>query len=98
LRYESSYRSIYHNGLILLLKYLCGFKGSEILEMVREESRKYSVEMKIKSAAHIAFLGIKEEDVDAIWSDLGTEQGYPTGLCVRSLKVCTGNRMASQRH
>ena len=77
----------------------CGLATPELLERFAEVARKYSAEMKITSAARIAFLGIKEEDVDAIWSDLDTDQGYPVGLCVRSIKVCPGKsfcRLAKQ--
>lgn len=77
----------------------CGLVTPELLERFANVARKYSAEMKITSAARIAFLGIKEEDVDAIWSELGTGQGYPVGLCVRSIKVCPGKsfcRLAKQ--
>lgn len=77
----------------------CGLVTPEILERFARIARKYSAELKITSAARIAFLGIKEEEVDAIWEDLGTEQGYPVGLCVRSIKVCPGKsfcRLAKQ--
>jgi NAD(P)H-nitrite reductase large subunit len=77
----------------------CGLVTPELLERFAKIAKKYSVEMKITSAARIAFIGIKEEEVDAIWADLGTDQGYPVGLCVRSIKVCPGKsfcRLAKQ--
>jgi NAD(P)H-nitrite reductase large subunit len=77
----------------------CGLVTPELLERFAKIAKKYSVEMKITSAARIAFIGIKEEEVDAIWEDLGTDQGYPVGLCVRSIKVCPGKtfcRLAKQ--
>ncbi|MEJ2154130.1 MAG: NAD(P)/FAD-dependent oxidoreductase [Desulfobacteraceae bacterium] len=77
----------------------CGLVTPELLERFAKTAKKYAVEMKITSAARIAFFGVKEEDVDAIWSDLGTDQGYPVGLCVRSIKVCPGKtfcRLAKQ--
>ena len=77
----------------------CGLVTPELLERFARIAVKYSAEMKITSAARIAFLGIKEEDVDAIWEDLGIDRGYPVGLCVRSIKVCPGKsycRLAKQ--
>ena len=77
----------------------CGLVTPELLERFARVAVKYSAELKITSAARIAFLGIKEEDVDAIWADLGTDPGYPVGLCVRSVKVCPGKsycRLAKQ--
>jgi NAD(P)H-nitrite reductase large subunit len=77
----------------------CGLVTPELLERFAKIARKYAAELKITSAARIAFLGIKEQDVDAIWEDLGTDRGYPVGLCVRSIKVCPGKsycRLAKQ--
>jgi NAD(P)H-nitrite reductase large subunit len=77
----------------------CGLVTPELLERLAKIAVKYSAELKITSAARIAFLGIKEEDVDTIWDDLGIDQGYPVGLCVRSIKVCPGKsycRLAKQ--
>jgi NAD(P)H-nitrite reductase large subunit len=77
----------------------CGLVSPEMLECFAKVARKYKAELKITSAARIAFIGIKEEDVDAIWQELGTDPGYPVGLCVRSIKVCPGKsscRLAKQ--
>jgi NAD(P)H-nitrite reductase large subunit len=68
----------------------CGLVTPEILEHFAKVARKYKVDLKITSAARIAFIGIREEEVDAIWKDLDTAPGYPVGLCVRSIKVCPG--------
>ena len=77
----------------------CGLVTHELLERFAKVAKKYSVELKITSASRIAFLGVKVEDVDALWSDLGIDQGHPVGLCVRSIKVCPGKsfcRLAKQ--
>jgi NAD(P)H-nitrite reductase large subunit len=77
----------------------CGLVSPEMLERFAKVARKYKAELKITSAARIAFFGIKEEDVDAIWQELDTDPGYPVGLCVRSIKVCPGKsfcRLAKQ--
>ena len=43
-------------------------------------------------AARIAIVGIREEDVDAVWADLNMSPGHAVGLCVRSIKACPGTQ------
>lgn len=78
----------------------CGMLTLEMLEKFASVARKYdTAALKITSAARIAILGIKEEDVDDIWKDLGFDPGHAVGLCVRSVKVCPGTdfcRLAKQ--
>ncbi len=69
----------------------CGIVTPELLEKLAAIARKYNAAaLKITSAARIALVGIKEEDIDDVWKDLGIEQGHAVGLCVRSIKVCPG--------
>jgi len=35
-------------------------------------------------------LGLREEDIDSVWNDLGMDMGAAIGLCVRSVKTCPG--------
>ncbi len=78
----------------------CGMLTPEMLEKFASVARKYdTAALKITSAARIAILGIHEEDVDAIWEELGFDAGHAVGLCVRSVKVCPGTdfcRLAKQ--
>jgi len=78
----------------------CGLLTAEMLEKFATVAKKYSgAQLKITSAARIAILGIKEEDVDPIWEELGFDLGHAVGLCVRSVKVCPGTqhcRLAKQ--
>lgn len=78
----------------------CGMLTPEMLEKFVVVARKYDIgALKITSAARIAILGIKEEDIDGIWQDLGFDHGHAVGLCVRSVKVCPGTdfcRLAKQ--
>jgi len=69
----------------------CGIVTAEMLEKFAAVARKYeATALKITSAARVAFFGIKEEDVEAIWEDLDFDKGHAVGLCVRSVKVCPG--------
>ncbi len=69
----------------------CGVVTPEILRTIADVAEKYRVPMiKLTSAARIALLGIKEEDVDGIWADLDMDPGNVVGICVRSIKACPG--------
>jgi NAD(P)H-nitrite reductase large subunit len=46
--------------------------------------------LKITGATRIAIVGLKEEDIDAIWNELGMSAGAAVGLCVRSIRACPG--------
>jgi len=69
----------------------CGLVTPERLRKLADTAEKYGVSaMKITSAARIALIGIREDQVDDIWKDLGMNAGHAVGLCVRSIKVCPG--------
>jgi NAD(P)H-nitrite reductase large subunit len=61
------------------------------LRTLADVADKYQVSaLKITSAARIAIIGLKEDQVDGVWEDLGMDPGHAVGLCVRSIKVCPG--------
>lgn len=69
----------------------CGVVSPETLRKLADVAEKYgAAALKITSAARIAIVGLKEEDVDAVWADLGMSPGAAVGLCVRSIKACPG--------
>jgi NAD(P)H-nitrite reductase large subunit len=64
------------------------------LRKIADVAEKYeTVALKITSAARIAMVGLKEEDIDRAWQDLGMNPGAAVGLCVRSIKACPGNTL-----
>jgi NAD(P)H-nitrite reductase large subunit len=67
-----------------------GFTDSATLRKICDVADKYGAELKITSAQRIALMGVREEDLDAIWAELAQDQGAPIGLCVRSVKICPG--------
>ena len=68
-----------------------GFVSPALLRKICDVSDKYRINtLKLTSAQRIALIGIKEEDLDAIWSELGFPPGAAIGLCVRSVKICPG--------
>lgn len=69
----------------------CGVVSPDTLRKLADVAEKYNVAaLKITSAARIAIVGLKEEDVDNVWKDLGMSPGAGVGLCVRSIKACPG--------
>lgn len=69
----------------------CGVVSPDTLRKLADVAEKYNAAaLKITSAARIAIVGLKEEDVDNVWNDLGMQAGAGVGLCVRSVKACPG--------
>jgi len=69
----------------------CGVIKPETLRKLADVAEKYKAQaLKITSAARIAIVGVEEQDVDSIWSELGMPPGAAVGLCVRSVKACPG--------
>ncbi len=69
-----------------------GFTDTATLRKICDVADKYKLELKITSAQRIAMIGAKEEELDAIWSDLAQNPGAAIGLCVRSVKICPGTQ------
>jgi NAD(P)H-nitrite reductase large subunit len=69
----------------------CGVVQPETLRKLADVAQKYQAQaLKITGAARIAIVGLKEEDVDNVWEDLGMSPGASVGLCVRIVKACPG--------
>jgi NAD(P)H-nitrite reductase large subunit len=70
----------------------CGVVTPQLLRNLADVAEKYNVQaMKITGATRIALIGFKEEQIDAVWQDLGMQPGAAVGLCVRSIRACPGN-------
>ena len=69
----------------------CGVIKPQTLRKLADVAEKYGAQaLKITSAARIAIVGVEEQDVESIWSELGMSPGATVGLCVRSVKACPG--------
>lgn len=69
----------------------CGVITPQLMRQIADVADKYQLQaLKITSAARIALVGVKAEDVDSVWQDLGMDPGHAVGLCVRSVKACPG--------
>ncbi len=68
-----------------------GITDTATLRRICDVADKYRVKaVKLTSAQRIALIGIREEELDAVWADLAQAQGAVIGLCVRSVKICPG--------
>lgn len=69
----------------------CGFVTPELLRKIADVAEKFDAKsIKITGAARIAIIGLKEEDIDPAWQELGMAKGAAVGLCVRSIRTCPG--------
>lgn len=69
-----------------------GLVDPATLRKFADVAEKYQVKIiKITSEHRISLFGINEEDIDAIYNDLGMEPGGHIGKSVRAAKFCTGN-------
>jgi NAD(P)H-nitrite reductase large subunit len=69
----------------------CGLVTPGLLRKIADVAEKYDVEaIKITGATRFALVGLKEQDIDAVWHDLGVGPGAAVGLCVRSIRTCPG--------
>ncbi len=67
-----------------------GVASPGLLRNIADVAEKHGAAIKITSANRIAVVGLKEEDIDGVWAELGAEPGAAVGACVRSIKVCPG--------
>ncbi len=81
-RDKKTYAIVPHLGM--------GLVTAQQLRKLADVSEKYGAALKITSAQRIAIVGLKEEDIDSIWSELDINPGAAVGLCVRSVKACPG--------
>ena len=73
-----------------------GFTDTATLRKICDVADKYALTVKLTSAQRIALFGVKEEELDAIWTDLAEEPGAAIGLCVRSVRICPGTQQCKR--
>ena len=62
------------------------------LRDIADVTEKYGIPVvKMDSGQRMVLAGIKEEDLDNIWKDLGIAPGAALGLCVHFVKFCPGS-------
>ena len=71
---------------------LGGVMDVETGRRIADTAEKYGVEMlKITGDGRMALIGIKEEDIDAAYGEMGIKAQAGTALCQQYIKVCPGN-------
>ena len=61
------------------------------LRRIADAAEKYAVPMvKVTGGQRIDLLGVRKEDLPAIWRDLGMTSGYAYSKAVRTVKTCVG--------
>ena len=74
-----------------------GIVDPATLRNIANVAEKYgAAALKMTSAQRIAIVGLKEEDLDNVWAELGIKPGAAIGLCVRSVKFCPGTTFCKQ--
>lgn len=69
----------------------CGVVTPQLLRTIADVAEKYEAQaIKITGAARVVIVGLKEEDLDAAWSEVQLDKGAAVGLCVRSVRACPG--------
>ncbi len=69
----------------------CGVVTPAQLRTLADVAEKYgAAALKVTSASRIAVVGLKEDQLDAVWNELAFSPGAAVGLCVRSIKACPG--------
>jgi len=69
----------------------CGVVQPGTLRKIADMAEKYNAAaIKLTSAERIVLVGLKEEEIDNFWRDIGMPAGAAVGLCVRSIKACPG--------
>jgi len=72
-------------------KTTAGLLNAETLRKLADVVEKYQIPVvKLTASQRIALVGIKGDDVNKVWEDLGMEPAPATGLCVRSVQSCPG--------
>jgi nitrite reductase (NADH) large subunit len=62
------------------------------LRAIADVAEKYEVPMvKVTGGQRIDLLGVRKEDLPAVWADLGMPSGYAYGKSMRTVKTCVGS-------
>lgn len=68
-----------------------GLVTPEVLESIAAAARKFDIPIiKITSGQRFALVGIKPEDVEKVWAELGMDVGRAVELCLHYVQACPG--------
>lgn len=68
-----------------------GLLSPEVPETIARVARQYKIPViKITSGQRLALVGIKAEEIPAVWKDLAMKIGRATELCLHYVQACPG--------
>ena len=67
-----------------------GFIKPDLMRKFAQVAEPYHGVLKLTSAQRIMITGLKAEDIEAIWEELGMQPAMGFANCVRSVKICPG--------
>lgn len=71
-----------------------GLLSKEQLRSLADVVEKYEIPLiKMTSGHRVALVGIKEEEIEAIYADLGMDPGQATELCLHYVQACPGTEV-----
>ena len=69
-----------------------GVTSADQLRKIADVADKYAIPMiKLTGGQRIDLLGVRKEDLPAVWSDLDMPSGYAYGKSFRTVKTCVGS-------
>ena len=69
-----------------------GVTDAAQLRKIADVAEKYEIPMiKLTGGQRIDLLGVRKEDLPAVWADLDMPSGYAYGKSFRTVKTCVGS-------
>lgn len=73
-----------------------GILSPDFLEKLAAVVRKYDIPItKITSGHRLALVGLKQDDIEKVWTELGADVGRASELCLHYVQACPGNSVCS---
>jgi nitrite reductase (NADH) large subunit len=90
---ERSHANIQKNGTYSVVPRMwAGETNSSELRRIADVVDKYNIpSVKVTGGQRIDLLGVKKEDLPAVWKDLGMPSGHAYGKTLRTVKTCVGS-------
>ncbi|CQR42971.1 MAG: nitrite reductase large subunit NirB [Betaproteobacteria bacterium] len=90
---ERSHANIQKNGTYSVIPRMWGGETSAAeLRRIADAVDKYNIPMvKVTGGQRIDLLGVKKEDLQAVWTDIGMPSGHAYAKALRTVKTCVGS-------
>ncbi|PAB56907.1 nitrite/sulfite reductase domain-containing protein [Anaeromicrobium sediminis] len=67
-----------------------GFISANQMIKIAEVAKKYKASIKFTSGQRVSLIGLKAEDVEKAWEDLGMDPGVLSAYSVKNVEICPG--------